>query len=73
MRPNVVYTDKHKKNEIHSEKEVLKCKTTIRLLEWSTPIECEATVTMKDLYCTVELQWPEHFWNHENIFDTGVV
>ena len=22
---------------------------------------------------TVELQWLEHVWNHENIFETGVV
>ena len=22
---------------------------------------------------TVELQWLEHTWNHENIFETGVV
>ena len=22
---------------------------------------------------TVELQWLEHFWNHENVFETGVV
>ena len=22
---------------------------------------------------TVELQWLELFWNHENMFDTGVV
>ena len=26
-------------------------------------------------YCsnTVELQWPEHLWNLENMFETGVV
>ena len=23
--------------------------------------------------CTVELQWFEHLWNHENMFETGVV
>ena len=22
---------------------------------------------------TVELQWPEHLWNHVNMFETGVV
>ena len=22
---------------------------------------------------TVELQWLEHFWDHENMFETGVV
>ena len=22
---------------------------------------------------TVELQWLEHLWNHENVFETGVV
>ena len=22
---------------------------------------------------TVKLQWLEHFWNHENMFETGVV
>ena len=21
---------------------------------------------------TVELQWLEHFWNHENMFETGI-
>ena len=25
------------------------------------------------LPCTVELQWLELIWNHENIFETGVV
>ena len=23
--------------------------------------------------CTVKFQWLEHFWNHENVFETGVV
>ena len=23
--------------------------------------------------CTVELQWLEHVWNHENMFETGLV
>ena len=23
--------------------------------------------------CTVELQWLEHLWDHENKFETGVV
>ena len=23
--------------------------------------------------CTVERQWLEHFWTHENMFETGVV
>ena len=23
--------------------------------------------------CTVEPQWLEHLWNHENMFETGVV
>ena len=23
--------------------------------------------------CTVELQWLEHLWNHENMFETAVV
>lgn len=23
--------------------------------------------------CTVKLQWPEHLWNFENIFETNVV
>ena len=22
---------------------------------------------------TIELQWLEHLWNHENVFETGVV
>ena len=25
------------------------------------------------LLCTVELQWLEHLWDHENKFETGVV
>ena len=25
------------------------------------------------VYNTVELQWLEHLWKHENIFETGVV
>ena len=25
------------------------------------------------LVSTVELQWFEHLWNHENIFETGVI
>ena len=25
------------------------------------------------LPCTLELQWLEHLWNHENLFETGVV
>ena len=24
-------------------------------------------------YNTLELQWPEHLWNHETVFETGVV
>ena len=27
----------------------------------------------KYLKTTVELQWLEHLWNHENMFETGVV
>ena len=26
-----------------------------------------------ELQNTVELQWLEHLWNHENMFETGVV
>ena len=26
-----------------------------------------------DIANTVELQWQEHLWNHENMFETGVV
>ena len=26
-----------------------------------------------DTLYTVELQWLEHIWNHENMFETGVV
>ena len=25
------------------------------------------------LHCTVELQWLEHIWNYENMFETRVV
>ena len=28
-------------------------------------------IRCKDI--TVELQWPEHLWNHENMFETKVV
>ena len=34
------------------------------------------TIAMKDtgkVQYTVELQWLEHLWNHENMFDTRVV
>ena len=24
-------------------------------------------------FTTVELQWLEHLWDHENVFETGVV
>ena len=31
-------------------------------------------VSFKNSYIsTVELQWPEHLWNHENMFKPGVV
>ena len=32
-------------------------------------------ISIKDLYArvTVELQWLEHLWKHENMFETGVV
>ena len=38
----------------------------------------EPSILMEDVYdclpCTVELQWLEHIWNHENMFETtGVV
>ena len=31
--------------------------------------------TGRTLWCqsTVELQWIEHLWNHENMFETGVL
>ena len=25
------------------------------------------------IFITVEFQWLEHLWNHENMFETGVV
>ena len=28
---------------------------------------------MKEVKQTVELQWLKHLWNHENVFETGVV
>ena len=37
----------------------------------------EPSTLMEDvddsLLDTVELQWLEHLWNHENMFETGVV
>ena len=30
-------------------------------------------ITEADGSYTVELQWLEHLWNHENMFETGVV
>ena len=46
-------------------------------------IICSKTLTNKHsvtyneseliLLTTVELQWLEHLWNHENMFETGVV
>ena len=30
-------------------------------------------LTACDLLYTVELQWREHLWNHEHMFETGVV
>ena len=33
---------------------------------------CPRTFTFAHA-ATVELQWLEHLWNHENIFETGVV
>ena len=29
--------------------------------------------TLRPLLSTVHLQWLEHLWNHENVFETGVV
>ena len=34
----------------------------------SAPLVCE-----DDNLGTVELQWLEHLWKHENMFETGVV
>ena len=33
----------------------------------SLPVEVLLYIT------TVELQWLDHLWNHENMFETGVV
>ena len=30
-------------------------------------------VSLSLLTCTVELQWLEHLWDHENMFETGVI
>ena len=30
-------------------------------------------VTSKCIQYTVELQWLEHLWDHENMFEAGVV
>ena len=44
------------------------------------PVEQEGKMIMPRLLSlhvcrvnTVELQWLEHLWNHENMFETGVV
>ena len=29
--------------------------------------------SLRHLFITVELQWLEHLWNHENMFETGLV
>ena len=37
-------------------------------------ILCEIHYIHVDMYTiTVELQWLKHLWNHENMFETGVV
>ena len=47
--------------------------------EWTGPtcIEGRYTIASRQLsdadVCTVELQWLEHLWDHENMFETGVV
>ena len=35
------------------------------------PLDQSAT-ELPGLLNTVELQWLEHLWNHENMFETGV-
>ena len=45
------------------------------LIEESTlRYQCQGWVATEILYGdTVELQWLEHLWNHENMFERGVV
>ena len=31
------------------------------------------SINLNIMICTVELQWLEHLWNDENMFETGVV
>ena len=31
------------------------------------------TYAQQSIQDTVDLQWLEHFWDHENMFETGVV
>ena len=46
--------------------------------QFSTPDAYRITLELAYDHCqwqmnTVEFQWLEHLWNHENMFDTGVV
>ena len=41
------------------------------MLKKMLPLVCEASAS--NIIITVELQWLEHLWNHENMFETGVV
>ena len=39
-----------------------------------TVLVCHYAMLFFHVYtCTVEPQWLEHIWNHENMFETGVV
>ena len=43
------------------------------LKSWSVD---ERVILLHAVVCftnTIELQWLEHFWDHENLFETGVV
>ena len=45
----------------------LECSTS------KTNVKFEGRCCGKRFIYTVELEWLEHFFNHENMFDTGVV
>ena len=40
------------------------------MIQLPSPWFLDCTIGYVD---TVELQWLEHLWNHENMFETGVV
>ena len=44
-----------------------------RLIESMMGVEAETRRSQARFQITVELQWLEHLWDHENLFETGEV